>query len=273
MARTAKKALDELSRPGPHTVLHGDLGLVGLPGLVLTPRSGLGLPAVAFGHGWLQPPQRYRGLLRHLASWGFVVAAPSTYRGPLPSHRMFATDLSTALDVCVNVRLGEGEISVDPKRLGMAGHSFGGGCAVLAAAVDERVRGVATLAPSEARPSALDAARRCRMPGLHIAGGEDRIAPSAGHAEPLAHAWAGPTQLRTIGKATHLGFTEGRHFTDLLLDGKPQRVVHRLTRGLLTAFFLRTLSGVRDYDALLEEDIRGCPIDFTRGAPTTSCVR
>src|SRR5436305_7442058 len=91
--KKAKTVLEELGRPGPHEVLHGDLALVGLPGVVYTPRSGLGLPAVAFGHGWLQPASRYAGLLRHLASWGIVAAAPATQRGPMPSHRLFAADL------------------------------------------------------------------------------------------------------------------------------------------------------------------------------------
>ncbi|HEY8372292.1 MAG TPA: dienelactone hydrolase family protein [Pseudonocardiaceae bacterium] len=263
MGRTAKQALAELSRPGPHQVLSGDLGLIGIPGVVMTPRQGLGLPAVAFGHGWMQPIRRYRELLRHLASWGFVVAAPNTQRTPLGSHRLFAADLRTTLDVCTGVRLGDGEISVDPDRLGLAGHSFGGGCAVLAAAEDERVRAVAVLAPAESRPSAMDAARHCRMPGLLVAGGEDRIAPSAGHAEPIAQNWAGPVQLRTVPKATHLGFTEGWHPTELLLDGKAQRSTHKVSRALLTAFLLRHLTGNRDYDALLEESVRSCRITYT----------
>jgi hypothetical protein len=84
--RGAKDAVEQLSRPGPHQVLRGDLGMVGIPGVVYAPAEGLGLPAVAFAHDWLQPPQRYADLLRHLASWGFVAAAPGSHRGPLPSH-------------------------------------------------------------------------------------------------------------------------------------------------------------------------------------------
>src|SRR3954467_881869 len=82
--RNAKQGLAELSRPGPLTVLRGDLGMSGIPGVIYAPEEGLGLPAVAFGHDWLQPPARYADLLRHLASWGFVTAAPSSHRGPLP---------------------------------------------------------------------------------------------------------------------------------------------------------------------------------------------
>lgn len=260
-APTARKALEELGRRGPHEVRHGNLALVGLPGVVYTPRSGLGLPAVAFGHGWLQPASRYRGLLRHLASWGIVAAAPATQQGPLPSHRLLASDLRTALDVCVGVRLGEGEVSVDERRLGVAGHAMGGGCAVLAAAEDPRIKSVATLAVTETRPSAVEAAKQVSAPGLHIAGGHDLLAPSAANAEPVAHAWAGGVQLRTVKKATHLGFTEGRHWTELVLHGRPQYATQRVTRALLTAFFLRTLLGDRHGEALLHEAAGGADID------------
>jgi dienelactone hydrolase len=254
MSSTARELFRELSRPGPHQVLRGDLALVGLPGVVRTPRAGLGLPAVVFGHGWLQPSARYRGLLWHLASWGIVAASPNTQRGPMPSHRLYAGDLRTGLDVCVGVRLGDGEISVDPARLGLAGHSTGGGAAVLAAAGDARVRAVATVAVAEVRPSALVAARECAMPGLHLAGGRDLIAPAAGHAEAIADAWAGPVTLRSVPKATHLGFTEGQHWSQLLLHGKPERSTQRTAH----------LAGVDRYRPLLAESVKQCPIDFQR---------
>lgn len=264
MAPKAKHLLDELSRKGPHPVLRGDLALVGLPGLVLTPASGLGLPAVAFGHGWLQPPIRYRELLRHLASWGIVVAAPATHAGPLASHRLLAADLRTALDVCTGVRLGDGNLSVDPARLGVAGHAIGGGCAILAAALTDdtgpKIKAVATLAPAETRPYASEAATRCAMPGLHLAGGRDLVAPAPGNAERITQAWAGPVQLRVLPKATHLGFTEGRHWSNLLLHGKADPATHRTARALLTAFFLVHLAGRTEYEPLLTEDVKGATI-------------
>src|SRR5690606_41475751 len=113
----AKQLLEDLTFAGPHEVLRGDLALVGQPGVVYTPKEGRALPAVAFGHGWLQPAGRYRELLRHLASWGIVAAAPSTQRGPPPSHRPFADDLVSTLGVGTNVRIGPGALSVDPRQL------------------------------------------------------------------------------------------------------------------------------------------------------------
>jgi dienelactone hydrolase len=256
MARTdpaVRRTAQELSRPGPHAVARGDLAAAGLPGVVFTPRSGLGLPAVAFGHGWLQPTSRYAELLRHLATWGVVAAAPATQRGALASHRQFATDLRTALDVCVGVRLGEGDITVDSDKLGIVGHGMGGGCAVLAAAADDRCRAVATLALAETLPSAVAAARDCTMPGLHLAGGKDQAAPAVGHAEPVVRTWAGPVQLRTLPKASHLGFTAGPHWSDLLIGSSPESGTRRISRALVTAFLLRHLTGATDYDALLAQ--------------------
>lgn len=264
MSGEAREIFAELGRPGPHQVLRGDLALVGLPGVVCTPSEGLGLPAVVFGHGWLQPSERYHGLLRHLASWGIVAASPTTQRGPLPSHRLYAADLRTTLDICVGVRLGDGVISVDERKLGLAGHSTGGGSAVLAAADDQRVRAVATVAAAEVRPSALPAAQRCTMPGLHMVGGRDLIAPRAGHGEAIAEAWAGPVTLRTVPKASHLGVTEGRHWSQMLLDGKPERSTQRSVKALFTAFFLVHLAGQDKYRPLLAENVRQSPLELTR---------
>ena len=270
MAQKAKHLLEELSRRGPHPVLRGDLALIGMPGLVLTPEKGVGLPAVAFGHGWLQPPIRYRELLRHLASWGIVVAAPATHRGPLGSHRLLAADLRTALDVCTSVRLGDGDLSIDPNKLGLAGHSTGGGCAVLAAAGDQRVRAVATLAAAETRPYASEAARGCSMPGLHLAAGKDLVAPPVSNAELIAKAWAGPVLLRTLPKASHLGFTEGRHWSNLLVSGKAEHHTHKLARALLTAFFLMHLAGRDDYEPLLTGQVKGTHLEETEIIPASA---
>ncbi len=224
-----------------------------MAGVVFTPRAGRGLPVVAFGHGWLQPTSRYDELLRHLASWGLIAAAPATQCNAFASHAQFATDLRTALDLCAGVRLGDGQISVDPGRMALAGHGMGGGCAVLAAAADDRCRAVVTLALAETMPSAVTAARGCTMPGLHVAGGKDLLAPAIGHAQPVTRAWAGPVQLRTLPKASHLGFTAGPHWSDLLIGSSSESGTRQITRALLTAFLLHHLTGATDYHALLAE--------------------
>jgi dienelactone hydrolase len=265
---SARKLAGVLSRPGPHPVLRGDLGLIGIPGVVFAPTHGLGLPAVVFGHDWLQGPDRYLPLLRHLASWGFVAAAPGSYRGPVPSHARFSADLRTALDVCVGVRLGDGAISVDRRRLALAGHGMGGGCAVLAAAdreaAGEPVAAVVTLAAATTRPSAVEAAAHVTAPGLHLAAGKDQVSPPAAGAEPLAAAWAGPVVLRALPKANHLGFLEGRALVDALLAGSPQSRTAKLTRSLVTGFLLRELAEVKDAEDLVRGQLKGTQVLLSR---------
>lgn len=270
MARTElKSVLAELNGRGPHRVLRGDLALVGLPGMILTPERGLGLPAVAFGHGWLQPSSRYLGTLRHLASWGIVAAAPATQRGALPSHIGLATDLRTTLDICSGVRLGPGEISVHPERLALAGHSMGAGSAVLAAAQDDRVRAFVGFATAETSPSAVGAARRCAMPGLFLDAEHDSVSPASAHAEPIARAWGGPSVVRTVRGSTDVGLSEGRHWGDLIVTGGSEKETQRTVRTLMTGFLLFHLTGNRRYAevAAAHTELKTAPLVTLAPAP------
>ncbi|MGZ4575360.1 MAG: poly(ethylene terephthalate) hydrolase family protein [Mycobacteriaceae bacterium] len=252
-----KDLMRALSRPGPHPVLRGDLALAGLPGVVMTPAEGWGLPAVAFGHGWMQPTSRYLGTLKHLASWGIVAAAPATQRGPVPSHLQLAADLRTTLDICAHVRLGPGEISVQPERLALAGHGMGAGAAVLAAAQDARIKALVAFAPASTSPSAVTAASSCTMPALFMAAPADDTVPAQGHAESLARTWGGAAVLRTVQKSSDLGLAEGWHWSNHLFDGGPERKTQRVVRALFTAFLLRHLTDDRSYEQLTsaESDI------------------
>ena len=95
------------TRPDDHDVLAGDLGIVGVPGEVYTPDEGKHLPAIAFGHGWMNQTARYRDLVHHLASWGIVVALPAGQGGVLASDVGLAADLRS-----VSYRNGDIEIFV-----------------------------------------------------------------------------------------------------------------------------------------------------------------
>lgn len=257
VADKPKDAVRQLSAPGPHRVLRGDLGMVGTPGIVFAPEAGLGLPAVVFAHDWLQPAERYADLLRHLATWGFVTAAPSNHRGVLPSHPAFAADLRSTLEVCAWVRLGDGKISVDARRTALVGHGIGGGVALMAAVGRPRLGAVITIAAAQTHPGVIDAARALTVPALHIAAGKDTVAAPDGHALQIAAATGGPTWLRTIPKAGHTGFLDGSHWSDLLLAGRPDAKVRRLTRALVTAFLLRHLCDERGADVLIDQKVPG----------------
>lgn len=245
-----RPTMDYLTHRGPYRVAAGELGLAGMPGRIYAPVSGQNLPAVAFGHHWLQPVSRYADTLRYLASWGIVAIAPSTEKGPFPSQAGLGLDLSTALQLVVNSRLADRAVSVDPEKLGVAGHGTGGGAAVLAAAGDPSIKAVVTVNAANTRPSAIAAAGLVLAPGLHIAGGKDDYTPQKSNAALIAQAWSGKVQLRTIKNAEHLGFAEGPHWTSTFYGEKPQAKTQHLGRALMTAFFLQHLNG---QDQLAEE--------------------
>ncbi|WP_433727616.1 dienelactone hydrolase family protein [Nocardia sp. CA-129566] len=252
MSASVKSLLSTLTSRGPHRVLRGNLAIAGQPGVVFTPESGLSLPAVAFGHGWLTGTANYRTTLEHLASWGFVVAAPDTERGPIPSHLGLATDLLTTLDICTSVRLGDGAISVHPERLALAGHGMGAGAAVIAAG-QRRVAAVAALYPAPTAPSAETIAPDIDTPALMLAGSTD-IESVSSNAIPLAAAWAGPVVLREIDGASHNGIVEGRRALVALGAGKHEAKTTRTTRAILTGYLLHKLLRDKTYAAFSDPE-------------------
>ncbi|MBF6521815.1 poly(ethylene terephthalate) hydrolase family protein [Nocardia farcinica] len=252
MSASVKELLSTLTRRGPHRVLRGNLGIAGQPGVVYTPETGRGLPAVAFGHSWLTGVSHYRGLLEHLASWGIVTAAPDTERGPIPSHLGLATDLLTTLDICTGVRLGDGTVTVHPDRLALAGHGMGAGAAVIAAA-QRPVGTVVALFPAPTAPAAEPLAADLDISALLLAGAVD-ISSVSSNALPLAAALSGPATLRVVDGATHNGLVEGRRALAALGAGKHEPKTARTVRALLTGYLLHTLTDDKTYAPFADPD-------------------
>lgn len=252
------KNLADLSKRGPHKVLEGDLGYTGLPGKVFTPEKGKNLPAVAFGHDWRKDVEDYRATLRHLASWGIVVAAPDTETGWTPDHQGLAADLETTLQILVGVRLGNGKISVSPSKLAMAGHGMGGGAAVLASVDNPSVSAIAAIYPANVAPSAVQAARNLFVPGLVIGPGEDGDSLfDPGNPAKLAYNWAGEVVYRTIKNGDQQGFSEDNLGKRLLGLGKSDRSLQATVRGLITGYFLHQLAGEKKYSGYSAPDAEG----------------
>ncbi|HTQ19198.1 dienelactone hydrolase family protein [Mycobacterium sp.] len=249
-----RKLVAALSRRGPHRVLRGDLAFAGLPGVVYTPEAGLNLPGIAFGHGWLTGTDRYSRLLEHLASWGIVAGAPETQRGLAPSVLNLAFDLGTALDIVAGVRLGPGNISVHPAKLGLAGHGFGGSAAVFAAAgMPAKPAAVVAIFPTVTSPPAEQPAASLKVPGLILtAPGDPKTLNS--NALELSRAWDAAT-LRIVSKAEAGGVAEGRRLTTVLGLPGPDRKTQRSVRALLTGYLLYTLGGDKTYRDFADPDV------------------
>lgn len=250
-------ARDDLAQPGPYTVsantVRVDAGgpapfdallyypaLEAAPGAAMDP-SGGPYPAIAFGHGFLQAPFRYGGVLAHLASWGFVVIAPDTQTGFAPSHGQFALDLRTCLAwlELENARPGATlRGGIDAARFGVSGHSMGGGAAMLAAADDPRIAAIATLAAAETNPSAVAAAARLAIPASYISGSQDAITPLAQHGQRMHDAQTSPRQIPLILGGSHCGFQDDPFPLFCDSGSLPREEQLELTRRLLTGFFL-----------------------------------
>jgi dienelactone hydrolase len=249
-----RKLFATLTRGGPHRVLRGDLAFAGIPGIVYTPAAGLGLPGVAFGHDWLTGADHYAETCEHLASWGFVVAAPDTQRGLAPSVLTLAADLDATLDVITGVRLGQGDISVDPDRLALAGHGFGAAAAVVAAADGTRAKAVAAVFPSVTKPSAETSAATLTIPGLVLATPDDQKSIRTDALE-VAAAWDGSI-LRVIEKAAAADFAEKRRLLGLLGFPGSRNSTQKTVRALLTGFLLFHLTGDQAYAEFAEPDAK-----------------
>jgi pimeloyl-ACP methyl ester carboxylesterase len=131
--------------------------------------SGSSHPVILWGNGTGASVDQYDSVLRHLASWGFVVAAANTGQSG-SGQEMLAG--GTFL-IAENVRAGsvfEGRI--DTAGIGAAGHSQGGGGAI-AAGADPMVKVTAPLQPG---PQGVVSA--LRGPSLFVAGQLDYIVPS-----------------------------------------------------------------------------------------------
>jgi dienelactone hydrolase len=250
-----RKLVAALSRRGTHRVLRGDLAFAGLPGVVYTPESGHNLPGIAFGHEWLTGAARYSGLLEHLASWGIVAGAPDTQRGLAPSVLNLAFDLGTALDIVAGVRLGPGDISVHPAKLGVAGHGFGASAAVFAAAgMPGKLAAVAAIFPAVTSPRAEEPAASLKVPGIILTAPGDTTALNS-NALSLSRVWGAAT-LRIVSKADAGGLVEGRRITQIVGAAGPHRATQKSVRALLTGYLLYTLAGDKDYRDFADPDVQ-----------------
>ncbi|MCS7300748.1 MAG: hypothetical protein NZ556_04245, partial [Fimbriimonadales bacterium] len=103
--------------------------------------SGAPYPAISFGHGFLQPPERYRSILEHLATWGYFVIATESGLELFPNHRAYSEDMRFCL-IYLEQQNADASSSlfgqVATERFGISGHSMGGGASILAAAADSR---------------------------------------------------------------------------------------------------------------------------------------
>lgn len=178
-------------------------------------------PVVLFSHGFSGIRVQSSFLTSHLASHGMIVAAPDH-----PSRDLFNTlsqtasgdqadavdDLFRALDLLVLADATTGgpfDGRVDAARVGLVGHSAGGGT-VIAAALDERVAGYVSMAAG----GPAEGAEYPDTPSLFLAGSLDAVVPVATATRPGFDAAPAPSWYAEIEATGHQGFADFCTFGD-----------------------------------------------------------
>lgn len=216
--------------------------------------SGDLFPAIAFGHGFVQPVLQYQSTLEHLASWGYLVIATESQVTLAPNKPQYAQDLSDALtwlefanSTLTSPLFGR----VDTDAFGVSGHSLGGGISIVTGAWDERVKAVANLAaantnapppfppglPPTDDPSAIDLTAELRVPIALISGSDDTIVPVETNGQLMYDNASGPKLLPNIQGGYHVGFVDNDvpFFSD---SGSITRAAQRaIVRDELVTFF------------------------------------
>ncbi len=181
-------------------------------------RSSGAFPLVLFSHGYAGYPEQSVSLTTHLASWGFVVAAPDhversldgllgTAAAGVPKSTDTAV-LQATLDLLVAASGQPGVLHgmVDANEVAVTGHSAGAGAAYATASIDPRIKAWISYAvglggDSGPPPPAPN------KPGMVMLGTADGIIPAAAS----RNVYAGmnePKYLVEISGAGHLVFSD-----------------------------------------------------------------
>jgi hypothetical protein len=145
------------------------------------------VPAISFGHGFVMTYDAYFNIRNAVVANGYIIAFPTTEGSFSPSHDEFAKDLAFVLKSVALLGSTSSSVlydKVDTMNCVM-GHSMGGGAAFLAAAADNTIKSIATMAAAETTPSAIAASAAVVAPGLVFAGINDCVCPPATNQLPM----------------------------------------------------------------------------------------
>lgn len=171
--------------------------------------DGVRHPIITWGNGTFRPTGSYAALLRHLASWGFVViATPSTWTGD--GHEILA-----AVHALLDANEDPSSIffhRLDPAKIAASGHSQGAYGALNAALMSGGL--ITTVVPiglpdvvwlSPFHASDLD---RLTQAVFFVGGGNDWLSTPAG-ALQYVQAIPGSAALALLGGGAHDGIMSG----------------------------------------------------------------
>jgi dienelactone hydrolase len=231
------------------------------------------LPLLVFSHGSCGFPAQSIYLTPLIASYGFVVAAPPhpgnttselfTCMTPAALADSFVNrpaDISFVIDELLALNADPTSFfygTIDPSRIGMSGHSFGGLTTLLVAALDPRV--IAGLALAPVSQPIQDEVARIRVPMMIQVGTLDDLLADG----ELAYDLLQPERdLVEIERMPH------SPFSDFCLECGPEtistEVAHLYVLRYAVPFVLRWVAGDTRFGAFLDPGATPPGVAYTR---------
>lgn len=153
-----------------------------------TPVASGAFPVIVFGHGFAMSWDAYNDIWEHYVPRGFILAFVRTEGSliPSPSHGDFGLDLSLVAQKMLELQTTSTlfQNHIYPK-VGIMGHSMGGGASFLAASNNTNIHALIGLAPAETTPSAIAAAPNVQVPSIVFSGSSDGVTPPAQNHIPM----------------------------------------------------------------------------------------
>lgn len=209
-------------------------------------------PVVLFSHGFGGHRRQSTFLCTHLASHGYVVAAMDHTgntivdiaqmtlqammgQGMPDPEKMLAEHIEGRPRDCMFVldRLLAGDLGIDvaaldPERVGMAGHSFGGWTTLRMAALDRRIRAALPLAPAGGETplparhliESLDFDWKRDVPTLYLVADRDTLLPLDGMRGLLDKTRA-TRRMAVLGNSDHMHFCDEVEATHEMFRSMP----------------------------------------------------
>ena len=153
-----------------------------------TPVANGEFPIIVFGHGFAMNWDAYSNIWEHYIPRGYIMAFVRTESGlfPSPSHGDFGLDLKLVAQKMLELQTTSTlfQNHIYPK-VGLMGHSMGGGAAFIAADNNTSIHALIGLAPAETNPSAIAVAPNVQVPSIVFSGSSDGVTPPAQHHIPM----------------------------------------------------------------------------------------
>lgn len=145
-------------------------------------------PIIVFGHGFAMTWDAYSNIWEHYVPRGYIMAFVRTESGlfPSPSHGDFGLDLKLVAQKMLELQTTNAlfQNHIYPK-VGIMGHSMGGGASFLAADNNTSIHALIGLAPAETNPSAIAVAPNVQVPSIVFSGSSDGVTPPSQHHIPM----------------------------------------------------------------------------------------